>query len=79
MSTTQLDLKQIAVIVGIVGALAGSIGSWYVNSYRLDMIEEELEEMKVDRKLADEEILRKLIEVKCLVASVHEIPLPECQ
>ena len=67
-----VDLKTIGVIVGIVGALAGSIGSWYVNSYRLDQLESDAEEH-------DKEAVRKIAEVKCLVASVHDIPLPECK
>jgi len=63
-----MDVKTVAAIIGIVGALAAAAGSWYVNSYRLDKLEE-----------SDEKVIQKIQDVKCLVADVHEIPLPECK
>ena len=62
----KVDLKTVAAIIGVVGALAAAAGSWYVNSYRLDQLEKQ-----------QIEVMAKIADVKCLVAKVHEIPLPE--
>jgi hypothetical protein len=66
------DVKTVAAIVGIVGALAAAAGSWYVNDYRLTALEKQFEKHDTDA-------MRKIDEVKCLVAEVHQIPLPECK
>ena len=67
-SSTKIDLKTVGAIIGVVGALAAAAGSWYVNSYRLDQLEKD--QVKIVEGIQD---------VKCLVAQVHEIPLPECK
>ena len=62
-----VDLKTLTAIIGVVSAIAAAAGSWYVNSYRIDQLEKQ-----------DEEVMKAISDTKCLVAKIHEYPLPEC-
>jgi hypothetical protein len=62
-----VDLKTLTAIIGIVGAIAAAAGSWYVNSYRIDQLEKQ-----------DEEVMKAIKDTKCFMAKIHEVPLPEC-
>ncbi len=75
----RIDLKTVGAIVGLVAALAGAAGSWYVNSYRIDQLEQDLAAAEADQEKQNEEVLKKIAEVKCFVAEINDIPLPECR
>jgi hypothetical protein len=63
-----VDLKTASAIIGIVAAIAAAGGSWYLNSYRIDKLEEQ-----------DEKVMEAIKDTKCFVAQAHEIKLPECR
>ncbi len=63
-----VDLKTVGAIIGVVGAIVAAGGSWYVNSYRIDKLEEQ-----------DEKVMEAIQDTKCFVAEAHEIKLPECR
>lgn len=68
MPENKIDLRVVATIIGVLGAIAAAAGSWYVNDYRLTQLEKQ-----------NDKVMQQVADVKCLVAEVHQLKLPECR
>lgn len=76
-----IDLKALSVVIGVVAALASSLGGYAVLQYRVGDLEDqvqELQDVKRAVEAGDDKVVGKIDEVKCFVAKLHNQSIPGC-
>lgn len=77
-----VDLKSLAVVIGVVGALTSSLGGYAVLQYRVSQLEDkitDLEDVQKSVEDGDAKVVGKIDEIKCFVAKLHAQSIPGCE
>ena len=81
----QIDLKTVAIALGVGGTIIGMITTWNDVRFRLEKAEEEQQEQTVMIEQQSEDIAslrdeldKKGQQLKCLICSVHEMECLGC-
>jgi hypothetical protein len=75
---SKVTLERIALVVGMSVSVAGAVSTWAVSQYRIDALEAQSKELRVEVKLLREEFHAQGERVKCLICQAHDLECPGC-
>jgi len=82
----QVDLKNVAIVLGVGASIIGMITAWNDVRFRLQKVEEEQQEQTVmieqqseDISQLREELDAKGEQLKCLICNVHKMECLGCE
>lgn len=87
--TKGLDLKTLGTLLGVIGALAGTVGNYMITEHKVEVLEadnakktQEIKDLKAALAKQDREHLRMFNEMgeemKCLICAAHKYNCPGC-
>lgn len=73
-----VDMKTVAIMIGLAISLSGIVATYAVLQYRLESVEKSQEKLVGDLEKLTIELNEKGDEVRCLICKAHDIQCPGC-
>jgi len=73
-----MDWKEASTILGVLGALSATAGTWAVMQHRIEQTEARVRRLESRVDDLSTALTTASDEVRCLICDAHAIPCPGC-